>query len=55
VVPRWIRDVLLRGLRVNPGQRWPSMNVLLVELDKQPALANRSARWPGQRAPRTRG
>ena len=41
VVPRWIRDVLLRGLRVNPGQRWPSMNALLAELDKQPAVANR--------------
>jgi serine/threonine protein kinase/tetratricopeptide (TPR) repeat protein len=40
-VPAWIRDILLRGLRVDPGERWPSMNALLAELEKQPAVASR--------------
>jgi tetratricopeptide (TPR) repeat protein len=41
LVPSWIRELLLRGLASNPAERWPSMNALLAELGKQPALATR--------------
>jgi len=40
-VPGWIREVLLRGLAVNPAERWPSMSALLAQLDQQPAVASR--------------
>ena len=40
-VPHWIRQVLLRGLAVNPAERWPSMNELLAQLEQQPAVASR--------------
>src|SRR5262249_22653498 len=40
-VPRWIRKALLRGLQVDPSQRWPSMTALLEELEKSPERANR--------------
>jgi eukaryotic-like serine/threonine-protein kinase len=40
-VPSWIREVLLRGLRCDAALRWPSMNVLLAEMEKQPAVASR--------------
>jgi tetratricopeptide (TPR) repeat protein len=40
-VPGWLREVLLRGLRREADQRWPSMNALLAELEKQPAVASR--------------
>ncbi len=40
-VPGWIREVLLRGLAVNPAERWPSMNALLAQLEQQPAVASR--------------
>jgi tetratricopeptide (TPR) repeat protein len=40
-VPSWIREVLLRGLAVNPAQRWPSMTTLLAQLEQQPAVASR--------------
>ena len=40
-VPFWIREVVLRGLSVNPGERWPSMNALLAQLEQQPAVVSR--------------
>jgi tetratricopeptide (TPR) repeat protein len=40
-VPRWIRQVLLRGLAVRPEDRWPSLQVLLAELARDPARALR--------------
>jgi serine/threonine protein kinase len=40
-VPAWIREVLLRGLAVNPAGRWPSMTALLAQLEQQPAVASR--------------
>jgi tetratricopeptide (TPR) repeat protein len=40
-VPGWIRGVLLKGLERDAGQRWPSMNALLAEMEKQPAVASR--------------
>ncbi len=35
-VPFWVRKVLLRGLRPTPGERFPSMEVLLEALRKDP-------------------
>jgi serine/threonine protein kinase/tetratricopeptide (TPR) repeat protein len=40
-VPFWIREVVLRGLSVNPGDRWPSMDALLAQLEQQPAVVSR--------------
>jgi serine/threonine protein kinase/tetratricopeptide (TPR) repeat protein len=40
-VPAWMREVVLRGLAVEPDQRWPSMTALLSELERHPGLANR--------------
>jgi tetratricopeptide (TPR) repeat protein/predicted Ser/Thr protein kinase len=42
-VPAWIRRVILRGLRVAPGERWPSMEALLAELGRDPAARRRRA------------
>ena len=42
-VPTWLRRVLLRGMRVEPGERWPSMDALLEALGRDPALLRR--RW----------
>ena len=33
-VPSWVRKIVLRGLRVDPRERWPSMTALLGELEK---------------------
>lgn len=40
-VPGWVRSVLLRGLRVNPTQRWPSMEALLQALSRDPTQRRR--------------
>jgi len=32
-VPAWVRRILLRGLRPNPEDRWPSMTTLLAALE----------------------
>ena len=40
-IPPWIREILLRGLKVNPSERWPSMNDLLAQLEQQPAVVSR--------------
>jgi serine/threonine protein kinase/tetratricopeptide (TPR) repeat protein len=42
-VPGWLRRVVLRGLRVNRDERYPSMEALLATLAKDPARARR--RW----------
>ncbi|HEY3360041.1 MAG TPA: serine/threonine-protein kinase [Polyangia bacterium] len=39
-VPAWLRRVVLRGLRPDPAERYPSMDVLLDALGHDPA-----ARW----------
>ena len=33
-VPSWVREIVLRGLRVKPEERWPSMQALVTELEK---------------------
>jgi len=40
-VPEWLREALVRGLRRDPDERWPSMKALLAELDRQPAITSR--------------
>jgi tetratricopeptide (TPR) repeat protein len=39
-VPLWLRRVVLRGLATRPEERYPSLEALLAELQKDPA-----ARW----------
>jgi tetratricopeptide (TPR) repeat protein len=41
-VPRWLRQVLVRGLAVRPGDRHPSMAALLTALRKDPGVAWRA-------------
>ena len=38
-VPGWVRRILLRGLRVDKEERWPSMDALLAALGHDPAGA----------------
>jgi tetratricopeptide (TPR) repeat protein len=40
-VKPWVRRVLLRGLRADPAQRYPSMSALLRDLGRDPAVARR--------------
>ena len=42
-VPPWLRRVVLRGLSVNPEQRYPSMVELLADLARDPGLTRRRA------------
>ena len=45
-VPPWLRAVLLRGLAVDPDQRWPSMRALLDAIGSDPiARRRRIALW----------
>jgi serine/threonine protein kinase/tetratricopeptide (TPR) repeat protein len=47
-VPRWLRQVLVKGLAPRPADRYPSMEALLVALRADPRLARR--RWLGAAA-----
>ena len=40
-VPPWVRRILLRGLRPNANERFPSMKALTEALEKDPAVARR--------------
>jgi formylglycine-generating enzyme required for sulfatase activity len=40
-VPAWIRRAVLRGLRADPAQRWPSMAPLIAALQDDPASRHR--------------
>jgi len=40
-VPRWLERVVLRGLSVDPGQRFPSMRALLDAIEDGPRRAGR--------------
>jgi tetratricopeptide (TPR) repeat protein len=42
-VPGWLRAVVLRGLKVNPEERYPTMDDLLRDLERDPAAVRR--RW----------
>ncbi len=37
-VPTWIRRVIVRGMRLNPSARWPSMAALVAALEDDPAV-----------------
>jgi eukaryotic-like serine/threonine-protein kinase len=41
--PRWLRQLLLRGLALDPAQRWPSMDALLAELGRDHGRTRRLA------------
>ena len=47
-VPAWIRRAVLRGLKADPAQRWPSMAPLIAALEDDPAARHRR-RLVGQR------
>jgi tetratricopeptide (TPR) repeat protein len=40
-VPAWLRQIILRGLSVDPAERFPSIDALLVALRNDPALRRR--------------
>jgi tetratricopeptide (TPR) repeat protein len=42
-IPPWMRPIIARGLRSNPGERFASMSELLAALERDPAAARR--RW----------
>lgn len=42
-VPAWLARLVLRGLRTDPNERFPSMAALLAELDHDPGRARRRA------------
>ena len=42
-VPKWLRQVILRGLRPDPAARWPDMDALLAALARDPRRTRR--RW----------
>ncbi|MCA9694810.1 MAG: serine/threonine protein kinase, partial [Myxococcales bacterium] len=42
--PAWVKTAILRGLQVEPADRWPSMGELLAALGRDPA---RRWRWIG--------
>jgi len=44
-VPAWLRRVLLRGLNVDAGARWESMEALIAALARDPSRQRR--RWVG--------
>jgi formylglycine-generating enzyme required for sulfatase activity len=41
-VPAWIRRAVLRGLKSDPAQRWPSMASLIAALEDDPAVRRRA-------------
>ena len=40
-MPAWIRRAVLRGLKADPAQRWPSMAPLIAALEDDPAARHR--------------
>ena len=40
-LPRWLRRALTRGLQTDPNERWPSMDALLLELERDRKRARR--------------
>ena len=37
-IPSWLRDVVVRGLATEPTDRWPSIDALLAELQRDPEV-----------------
>jgi serine/threonine-protein kinase len=42
-VPGWLRAIVLRGLRADPAERFPTMQALLAALTRDPGAARRRA------------
>src|SRR5262249_25585526 len=42
-VPLWVRRALLRGLRVKPEERYPTLEALLADLARDPGTRRRRA------------
>ncbi len=40
-VPAWLRDIVLRGLAVDPEDRWPSMDAIIEALGRDPDARRR--------------
>ena len=40
-VPGWLREIVLRGLAVDPDQRWPSMDAIIAALEHDPHARRR--------------
>jgi tetratricopeptide (TPR) repeat protein len=40
-VPSWLREIVERGLSIDPAQRWPSMDALLAALERDPTRRRR--------------
>jgi len=40
--PRWLDRAILRGLAVDPAERWPSMAALLAAIERDPARRRRN-------------
>ncbi|TMQ12897.1 MAG: tetratricopeptide repeat protein, partial [Deltaproteobacteria bacterium] len=40
-VPPWLRSIVLRGLALSPGERWPDMDGLLDALTRDPSARRR--------------
>ncbi len=45
IVPGWLRAAVLRGLAVDPSERWPNMDALLTAIDRDPARRWKRAGW----------
>jgi len=43
--PLWLRRVLLKGLQLEPSERYPTMELLLLALRADPQKARASRRW----------
>ena len=43
--PRWVWEVIQKGLSPKAKNRWPSMNALLAELERDPAAVRRRWFW----------
>ncbi|HEY1816423.1 MAG TPA: serine/threonine-protein kinase [Kofleriaceae bacterium] len=41
--PRWLGDIVLRGLQLRPEDRWPDMAALIAALARDPARSRRRA------------
>lgn len=49
-IPSWIRQVIVRGLSVDPVHRYPTMNDLLAALRDDPTIWRRRYGWGGAAA-----
>ncbi|HLL06923.1 MAG TPA: serine/threonine-protein kinase [Myxococcaceae bacterium] len=44
-VPTWVRRIVMRGLSLEPGERFPSMEALLEALSQDQRLSQRRRQW----------